>query len=418
MNNITPELLKKTISIIGNDPQFRHDCRALDAVVKFRENDEGVCINIRRGDVSLANTDTDADFIISATADNWYRVFTEADPRFGIYELKGAIIDFEGNDYIFAGNAKAFYSLWLALREAWEEMHGIQAQKKRADDYEEKFALVNVPQDQKAEIIGRYIQIGPYRTYYESAGEGKPVICLPTAGASSGEFRHILEYFGMRGYRMIALDPPGHGKSYPDFRTNRILKTEDEYVDFAWQFAKTLGFEKPAFIGYAVAGSAVLLLAAKYGDEISAVVAGEGNTKLSIDPIQLLSLNHPSINMSDLMEVTTPGLCGQGLPDEVVNECIWHNARSPVPEVIEADLTIYDNHDVTDRLSEIRCPVLHIWGDRDYCVTQESKQLILENIPVVRQVELRNTGHYVPMENPSGLIREIEKFFEEFYPAK
>lgn len=269
-----------------------------------------------------------------------------------------------------------------------------------------------------AEIIGKFTEVDQYiRIYYETCGEGAPIICLPTAGESTGEYRHVLRYFGERGYQAIALDPPGHGNSYPDLRDLSVPRTPDDYVDFVWRFTQVMNFQNPIFIGYAVSGTLVLLLAAKYGKDIRAVVAGEGNNKLGISPIQLNSLNHPGINMADLMESTTPGLCGDDEPVEVMNEAIWHNARHAVPEVIEADLTIYNQIDVTDRLADIPCPVLHTKGDHDYCVTEISMKMLPERIPKCKQVILENTGHYVPIERPELLCRTVEEFIAEYCPA-
>lgn len=269
-----------------------------------------------------------------------------------------------------------------------------------------------------AEITGHYISVGRYeRIYYECAGEGRPVICLPTAGASSGEYHHLIRYLGDKGYLMVSLDPPGHGNSLPDLKDMSVPSTPEEYIDFVWRFTEIMGFEKPAFIGYAVAGTAMLLLGSRYGSRVGAIVAGEANARLRISPVQLNSLNHPGINMADLMESTTPGLCGENRPAEIVNEAIWHNSRHCVPEVIEADLNIYDSMDITGVLDKISCPVLHTKGDHDYCVTEESMILIKERIPSVKQVILKNTGHYGSVERPQELAGMIEEFFAENYPA-
>lgn len=262
-----------------------------------------------------------------------------------------------------------------------------------------------------AEILGRYTYVGPYRIYYESAGEGRPIICFPTAGAPATEYRHFLEYFGERGYRAIAVDPPGHAHSYPDLEDLSIPGTADEFVDFIWDFTRTLKLdeEKPFFVGCAMTGSMMLLLAAKYGEKIGAVVAAEGNSKFRMD-VMLLMLNHPSVNTGDFMQVATPSLCSRDLPCKVVNECIWHNARAAVPEAFQSELTIYDQFDVSARLSEIVCPVLHMYGDQDPTVSDFSVEDIRANVPNVKQVLVRDMGHIAPVDNPEGFHRAVEEF--------
>lgn len=263
------------------------------------------------------------------------------------------------------------------------------------------------------EITGKYIQISSYRIHYEFAGNGRPVVCLPTAGASACEYRQLLPLLADLGYCAIAVDPPGHGNSFPDLRDLSIPSTPEAYVDFIWDFCKALKLERPAFIGFAMSGSMLLLLAAKYGPAIGAVVAGGANAKGRMDPRQLAALNHPSVNTADMMTVTTPPLCAPGQPETTIHECIWHNARSVVPEAIETDLSIYDLHDVTGLLSAIQCPVLHLYGEYDSTVSEESKTLIRQKLPHVRQVELKDTGHYGPVENASGICEAVRSFFED-----
>ena len=264
-----------------------------------------------------------------------------------------------------------------------------------------------------SELIGRYVQVGPYRIYYESMGSGEPVICLPTAGASTGEYRNVLPALAQAGYFAIAMDPPGHGNSYPDLKDLSVPATEDAYVDLVWAFAQKLDLNRPVFVGCAMSGSAMLLLALKHGREIRAVVAGEGNASFRINPIQLAALDHPSINMADMMESTTAGVCARGIEPAVLNECIWHNARNASPSVIFADLNIYDQHDLESRLGEIPCPVLHLYGEEDPCVLEQSKRLLREQVPQIRQVALPHTGHLSPVENPAGFSAAIIQFLQE-----
>jgi pimeloyl-ACP methyl ester carboxylesterase len=54
--------------------------------------------------------------------------------------------------------------------------------------------------------------------YYESFGEGRPIIFLPGWGGDNGEGRDIHEpvFEGRPGWRRIYIDPPGTGKSPAD----------------------------------------------------------------------------------------------------------------------------------------------------------------------------------------------------------
>ena len=269
-----------------------------------------------------------------------------------------------------------------------------------------------------AEITGHYIWVGPYRIYYEYAGEGKPVICFPSAGAPATEYRHILEYFGDRGYRIYAVEPPGHSHSFPDMRDLSLPSTEDEFIEFIWNFAVSLNLteKRPVFVGCAMTGSMMLRLAIDHGREISGVIAGEGNSRFQMD-LMLSMLNHPSVNSGDFMEVATPMLCSRKIPRETLNECIWHNGRAAVPEAFHSELAIYDGFDVSDRLHEIECPVLHVYGTEDPSISEFSVQNIQRNIRKLMTIPVERMGHIAPVDNPDGFISAMEHFFQKYYPA-
>ena len=70
------------------------------------------------------------------------------------------------------------------------------------------------------DAVGRYAYVRngerEARIFYEEAGQGDvPLLLYPTAGADTRQWRHILAHYpALRSrFRMIAVDPPGHGKS-------------------------------------------------------------------------------------------------------------------------------------------------------------------------------------------------------------
>ena len=66
------------------------------------------------------------------------------------------------------------------------------------------------------DIRGHYVKVGGTRTFYDEIGEGQPIVCVHTAGASSLEYQYILPLFAKHGFHAFALDLPGHSRSYPE----------------------------------------------------------------------------------------------------------------------------------------------------------------------------------------------------------
>ncbi len=64
---------------------------------------------------------------------------------------------------------------------------------------------------------------------------------------------------------------------------------------------------------------------------------------------------------------------------------------------------------LTDRLGELRCPVLTLVGDRDPLGTRAS-ELIVENAPVAESEVLRGVGHWCQVESPELVLEALERW--------
>lgn len=122
MRIITETLLQSAADELKTDEKFLHESRAFTGTVTFEDEEGAAYMTFFRGtlmEIGDGYSLFGSEYYISASTENWMKAFTEADPRFGIYELDGDLISFKGNQYTFAANAKAFYSIWLAVRDAY-----------------------------------------------------------------------------------------------------------------------------------------------------------------------------------------------------------------------------------------------------------------------------------------------------------
>ena len=193
------------------------------------------------------------------------------------------------------------------------------------------------------EITGRYVDVMGYETYYEEAGSGQPVLCLAMAGASGSQYRHLMRVCAGAGFRMIAPDLPGRGKTLPDMETLRPLSDAEVYLRFIWTFVEKLALTPVVLLGTAMNATAATMLANRHPDDVKAVIACNGGVvpKAANDPLYVSMLNHPSINVSDFKEAHIPGLCGRGIPQERLNRCIWYGAKTQVADTAAADVAVF-----------------------------------------------------------------------------
>jgi len=115
----------------------------------------------------------------------------------------------------------------------------------------------------------RFVKVDGLNIRYLEEGSGVPAILVhgSSLGSSADVFRRNLHALGRHGIRAIALDLPGFGKSdAADGSSAAAAKT------FVLRFMDALGLERAALIGHSSAGSAVVSMALEHPERISHVI--------------------------------------------------------------------------------------------------------------------------------------------------
>jgi pimeloyl-ACP methyl ester carboxylesterase len=82
------------------------------------------------------------------------------------------------------------------------------------------------------------------------------------------------------------------------------------------------------------------------------------------------------------------------------------------PGFIPALQAILD-YDIRERLPEIACPTLVVWGDSDRLVTVKDADVFAELIPNSRKVIFKDTGHVAMLERPAAFNALLKDFLAE-----
>ncbi|MBD3646755.1 MAG: alpha/beta hydrolase, partial [Pseudomonadales bacterium] len=111
------------------------------------------------------------------------------------------------------------------------------------------------------DVTGRYLHLSlndiPHRVYYESAGQGVPLICLHTAGADGRQYRDIINDPEITAnWQVVVPDMPWHGKSSPPegWQKQEYRLTTDDYLQFILAFMDALAIDRPVVMGCSIGG--------------------------------------------------------------------------------------------------------------------------------------------------------------------
>lgn len=276
-------------------------------------------------------------------------------------------------------------------------------------------------------------QVSGLATHWVTTGpvDAPHSVLLHGAGGSAALWYPVLASLAERR-RVVAVDLPGHGETAiptwpsPD-AVERMLEWLDEFL---------LRFEWPLVVGHSLGGYLALLHFARKRPATPGMVLVDAGGLGPRPPGFVMATRHPVLGAllglaagqrptRRRLERTIRRLTvdpyriphGQTALDYALITASRPGASRFQFEVYrsvainEAD----PGYKVWGRLGEIACPVLLIWGERDYFPLRYAQQAAVE-MPYAQLEVLMNTGHLSYLEDPAGFNRVLAAWLEP-HPA-
>ena len=276
--------------------------------------------------------------------------------------------------------------------------------------------------------VGGYIHIDletaegtfDHRIYYETAGQGIPLLLQHTAGSHSLQWRHLFEMPAITDhFQLIAYDLPFHGKSIPPVDQRwweHEYKLEGALLrQIPVAIAATLDLEHPVFMGCSVGGLLALDLALHHADLFSAVISLEGGLHIGGNRDALTGFWHPQVSNQSkarLMEA----LCSPTSPEAYVKE-VSQVYSAGWPPAFLGDLYYYMvDFDLTERATEIdtRQVAVHILsGAYDFSGSIAHGAAAHEAIAGSTHTIMPDMGHFPMQENPVAFAEYLQPVLDQ-----
>ena len=258
-------------------------------------------------------------------------------------------------------------------------------------------------------------------------GEGPPVVFVHGLAGSWQNWLEQLPVFA-RSNRVIALDLPGFGRSPMPLEQITISL----YARVLEQVMAVLEIDAAAVVGNSMGGFVStelaiafpqrverLMLAAPAG--ISSVANRDALAKAlwlrRIKPLLALGGAWAAANADVVTSrpwLRSRALAGVAwrpgeLPAQLVAEQVRGAGKPGFIDALDANL----NYDFRDRLPEIVCPTLVVWGDKDRVIPVRDAAVYTELIPNARKVIFPETGHVPMLERPVRFNALLKEFLSE-----
>lgn len=256
-----------------------------------------------------------------------------------------------------------------------------------------------------AEGDGRFVRVDGHRIHIDESGQGYPVICLHGGGPGAGgrsNFRYNVDAMSAR-FRTILMDMPNFGKS------DMIVSDKGRLslcADTIRGLMDELGIAKAHFIGNSMGAQSVFKFALDHPDRIDRFVAIGNNTytRTFFQPrpaegIKLIAEYYRGEGPTEEKMralLTTIVHDPSFITDDIVRERYEASAE---PRVVE----LWSNNppkpeDISDRLHEVRSPVLFVWGAQDRFSSLDSGLAMVNILADARMHIFPRCGHWAQVE--------------------
>jgi pimeloyl-ACP methyl ester carboxylesterase len=271
-------------------------------------------------------------------------------------------------------------------------------------------------------VVGRYLHLDHagrhYRLYFETAGQGIPLVCLHTAGSDTRQYRGLLNAASVtERFQVIAFDLPFHGKSSPPagWHDEEYRLTADSYTGIIMAFIAALGLERPVVMGCSIGGRVVLHLALRHKRAFRALIGLESSAH--VDPYYDTSwLHRPDVHGGEVAAGAVSGLVAPQAPEADRWETLWHYMQSG-PGVFKGDLYFYgidgDVRADLDKIDTANCPMYLLTGEYDYSCTPEDTLAVARAVPGAKVTIMKELGHFPMSENPPLFLSYLEPVLAE-----
>ncbi|MCB2048191.1 MAG: alpha/beta hydrolase [Novosphingobium sp.] len=403
------------------DRELRVRLGRLDAQVRFGPDDAAMDLTIKDGAIVEveAATAPEPDLIVAAP-DTFWRNSLVARPGYGEASLTAGGARFEGD----------FARFGAPFMPAWEKL--LVLMRKAACDTIEQHPT---PPDRREtdDAVGRYAYVRngerEARIFYETAGTGAvPLILYPTAGADSRQWRHLLTYPALRErFTMIAVDPPGHGKSLmpigEPWWEQTYSATRDELMGWVTGLVDTLGLDRPVFMGCSVGGQLALSLAAFRAEPFRAFISMNGwlRSPPSMQTFDNWPYRDPATPLDYLMGRVL-GTTSPIAPEDRRQETAWiyvSNAKGAYAGDNDYFMNAHDLARDGHLIDTAKTPLFVLAGeyDRTSLSDEDGAIAVPRYVPGAQYRLLKDLGHFAPSDDPELLCEALVPIMDEVLAA-
>ena len=265
--------------------------------------------------------------------------------------------------------------------------------------------------------------------FYKDWGKGQPIVFSHGWPLSSDDWDAQMLFFGQHGYRVIAHDRRGHGRSTQTWDGNDM----DTYADDLAQLTEKLDLRDAIHVGHSTGGGEVARYIGRHGSKRVAKAALIG----AVPPIMLKTASNPGGLPMEVFDSIRAGVAnnrpqfykditlpfyGYNRPGAKVSEGIrehwWLQGMLGGVKAHYDCIKAFSETDFTEDLKKIDVPTLILHGDDDQIVPIADSALL--SAKLIKNSILKvypGLPHGMCTTNPDEINADLLAFFQRSQKA-
>jgi len=262
------------------------------------------------------------------------------------------------------------------------------------------------------------------RIYFKDWGQGQPIVFSHGWPLTSDAWEDQMLFLAERGYRCIAHDRRGHGRSSQPWNGNDM----DTYADDLAELTRALDLQSAVHIGHSTGGGEVTRYVGRHGTKRVAKVV----LISAIPPLMLKTAANPGGLPRDVFD----GLRSQSLADrsqfykdlsapffganrpgskvsQGLRDSFWHQSMMAGHKNAFDCIKVFSETDLTEDLKKIDVPTLIIHGDDDQIVPIGASAMLSSKIVKGSILKVYKGGpHGIPSVEKDRINANILEFLK------
>ncbi len=219
-------------------------------------------------------------------------------------------------------------------------------------------------------------------------------------------------YFAHHGWNAMAVDLPGHGKSFGEAKTSIA-----DYADWIVNLLDNGAVGKAALVGHSMGSLIALDCAARHGPRVSRIALLGASAPMPVSDALLDAARHRPADAFDMLNIWghAPQLKWGRNPTPGTSSMMAYKRllEQSRPGVLANDLAACQAFVPEDIFfANVKAPTIVVAGARDMMTPAKSAQALAARIAGCRFEMLDETGHAMMQEAPGKTLDALRNFLK------